>query len=102
MWSDLRVSRRCNDTGSIDVEGSLYQRAKDLGVTLLTITHRPTLWKARCIARTCTVISLCVVQYHTHLLQFDGEGGWNLSELDASARLSMKEVSAVVLCGDLV
>ncbi|KAF9229610.1 hypothetical protein BS17DRAFT_723587 [Gyrodon lividus] len=57
-----------------DMEGKMMEHAAALGITLLTVSHRPSLWK-----------------YHSTILQFDGQGGYMFTKLDAERRLSLQE-----------
>ncbi|KAG6853075.1 hypothetical protein C0991_007067, partial [Blastosporella zonata] len=60
------VLDECTSAVSSDVEGRMYEHAKALGITLITISLRPSLMK-----------------YHTHLLTLlgDGSAGWTLARV---------------------
>lgn len=46
----------CTSACSIDIEGKMYAYAKTLNITLLTVSHRRTLWK-----------------FHDYILRFGGD-----------------------------
>lgn len=60
----------CTSAVSTDVEGLMYAHAKELGISLITVSHRPSLFK-----------------YHKYLLRFDGEKHWAFSQLDTNKEL---------------
>jgi ABC-type uncharacterized transport system fused permease/ATPase subunit len=51
----------CTSAVSEDVEFVLYQYARELGITLFTVSHRDALF-----------------MYHEYKLDLSGEGEWNL------------------------
>jgi ATP-binding cassette, subfamily D (ALD), member 3 len=55
----------CTSAVSVDVEGIMYRHAKQLGITLFTVSHRPSLF-----------------QFHEYLLKFDGQGGYEFIKLE--------------------
>lgn len=57
----------CTSAVSVDVEGNIYNFVKDYGITLLTVSHKQTLWK-----------------YHDYLLKLDGSQGWEFHEMKKS------------------
>lgn len=58
------VLDECTSAVSVDVEALLYNRSKELGITLFTVSHRQTLFK-----------------FHEYMIRFDGEGGYQFSRL---------------------
>ena len=64
----------CTSAVSMDIERIIYTHCKSLGITLMTVSHRSSLW-----------------QYHNYILQYDGSGGYVYCELDAEKRLELQE-----------
>jgi len=54
----------CTSAVSVDVEGIMYNHAREVGITLFTVSHRQSLWK-----------------FHEWLLRFDGEGNYAFGRL---------------------
>ncbi|KAL2020108.1 hypothetical protein VTK56DRAFT_8713 [Thermocarpiscus australiensis] len=64
----------CTSSVTLDTEKVMYDNAKALGITLMTVSHRRSLWK-----------------YHTHILQFDGQGHYVFTRLNAERRLRLED-----------
>lgn len=64
----------CTSSVTLEIERVMYEEAKRLGTTLMTVSHRRSLWK-----------------YHQKILQFDGQGQYIFAELDAERRLELEE-----------
>ncbi|KAI5841275.1 ABC transporter transmembrane region 2-domain-containing protein [Tricharina praecox] len=64
----------CTSSQDLATEKALYTTAKQLGVTLITVSHRRSLW-----------------MYHENILQFDGQGGYVFTKLDAERRAQLEE-----------
>ncbi|KAM5472341.1 ATP-binding cassette long-chain fatty acid transporter pxa2 [Microsporum audouinii] len=64
----------CTSSVTLEIEKVMYETAKKLGVTLMTVSHRRSLWK-----------------YHKKILQFDGQGNYIFTGLDWERRLKLEE-----------
>ncbi|CAB0018230.1 unnamed protein product [Nesidiocoris tenuis] len=56
----------CTSAVSVDVEGSMYQYCKEVGITLFTVSHRKSLWK-----------------HHEYVLHMDGRGSFDFKKIDS-------------------
>lgn len=63
---DYAVLDEASAAISLEAEGYLYERAQELGVTLVTVSHRPSLFR-----------------FHTKILALDGHGGYAYRDLVA-------------------
>lgn len=64
----------CTSSVTLEIERGMYEGAKALGITLMTVSHRRSLWK-----------------YHSRILQFDGQGKYVFTKLDAERRLELED-----------
>ncbi|KAF2760659.1 hypothetical protein EJ05DRAFT_436070 [Pseudovirgaria hyperparasitica] len=64
----------CTSSVTLEIERVMYDEAKRLGITLMTVSHRRSLWK-----------------YHEKILQFDGQGKYIFTKLDAERRLRLED-----------
>lgn len=64
----------CTSSVTLEMERKMYETAKGLGTTMMTVSHRRSLWK-----------------YHSKILQFDGQGGYFFGDLDADRRIKLED-----------
>ncbi|RKF60516.1 ATP-binding cassette sub-family D member 2 [Erysiphe neolycopersici] len=64
----------CTSSVTLEMEKIIYDHVKALGITLMTVSHRRSLWK-----------------YHSKILQFDGQGSYVFTKLDAEKRLQLED-----------
>ena len=64
----------CTSSLTAEIERTIYTEAKRLGITLMTVSHRRSLWR-----------------YHGWILQFDGQGSYVFTKLDAEKRLALED-----------
>lgn len=58
----------CTSAVSLDIEAIMYNHSKELDISLITVSHRPTLWK-----------------YHDYLLRMSGEGDYTFEKIKQHA-----------------
>lgn len=54
----------CTSAVSVDVEGDMYRRCRELNITLFTVSHRKSLWV-----------------HHEYYLQMDGRGHYEFAQI---------------------
>lgn len=64
----------CTSSLTPEIERTVYTEAKRLAITLMTVSHRRSLWT-----------------YHGWILQFDGQGSYVFTKLDAEKRLALED-----------
>lgn len=79
----------CTSAVSSDVEGRMYEHAKSLGITLITISIRCVLSLPLRTGYLTSRYRPSLMKYHTHLLTLKGDGsaGWTLSRVGTAEEM---------------
>lgn len=70
----------CTSSVTLEMERKMYETAKSLGTTLMTVSHRRSLWR-----------------YHNYILQFDGKGSFGFGPLNAERRIELEDEKEEIL-----
>jgi ABC-type methionine transport system ATPase subunit len=70
----------CTSAVSDEVEGTIYASCRLLGITIFTVSHRPSLAK-----------------YHNTVLRFEGETRWSVKEIDSQAEIEKEKREKAIL-----
>lgn len=77
---EFAILDECTSTISVEVEHMLYTKAKSLGITVFTISHRASLFK-----------------FHEHYLKFEGDGIYSFNELNVDDKMMNSQNSKDLL-----
>jgi len=61
----------CTSAVNDDIETKVYETCKQLGITVFTVSHRPSLKR-----------------FHDYILRFDGKGKWEWMEVDKNSLIN--------------
>lgn len=80
---EFAILDECTSAISLDVEHILYSKARELGITLFTISHRQSLFK-----------------FHDYYLKFNGEGGYTFEKLNKEEWRDREDTSRSMIRSD--
>lgn len=81
---EFAILDECTSAISLDVEHILYSKARELGITLFTISHRQSLFK-----------------FHDYYLKFNGEGGYTFEKLNKDEWKDKEDASRSMIKADV-
>lgn len=82
----------CTSAVTLAIEKTFYDHATELGITLLTVSHRPSLWKYhKFILQVRSPAPLSRRSLTLPRAQYNGQGGYSFCPLDAEKRLALQE-----------
>lgn len=77
----------CTSAVTLDMEQTIYSHAISLGITLMTVSHRTSLYKYH-----RKILTVCrVARCSANQVKFDGNKGFSFADLDPEERVRLEE-----------